>query len=158
MTSSFTNTFNAFFESEKAGGLLLIACTIFSLVLANLAIGDDYLHLWHFQLAGLSVEQWVNDGLMAVFFLLIGLELERELYSGELSSLKSALLPIFAAIGGGLRTRTDSFQFEWTSANARWHGDPDGDRYRLRPWSACTSGKPRAFVVEGVPRRAGGDG
>jgi Na+:H+ antiporter, NhaA family len=100
MTSSLSNTFNAFFDSEKASGLLLIACTIFSLVLANLAIGDDYLGLWHVQLAGLSVEEWINDGLMAVFFLLIGLELERELYSGELSSIKSALLPIFAAVGG----------------------------------------------------------
>lgn len=100
MTSSITNTFNAFFDSEKSSGLLLIACTIFSLVVANLAIGDDYLGLWHFQFAGLSIEAWVNDGLMAVFFLLIGLELERELYSGELSSIKSALLPIFAAIGG----------------------------------------------------------
>ncbi|MDR7049190.1 NhaA family Na+:H+ antiporter [Duganella sp. 3397] len=100
MTSFITNTFNSFFESEKASGVLLIACTIFSLALANLPIGEDYLRLWHFQLAGLSVEEWVNDGLMAVFFLLIGLELERELYCGELSSLKSALLPIFAAIGG----------------------------------------------------------
>lgn len=100
MTSSITNTFNAFFDSEKASGLLLIACTIFSLALANLAIGGTYLELWHVQLAGLSIEQWVNDGLMAVFFLLIGLELERELHSGELSSIKSALLPIFAAIGG----------------------------------------------------------
>jgi NhaA family Na+:H+ antiporter len=49
---------------------------------------------------GLSVEHWINDGLMAIFFLLIGLELERELYNGELSSFKNALLPIFAAVGG----------------------------------------------------------
>jgi NhaA family Na+:H+ antiporter len=55
---------------------------------------------WHINLAGLSIEHWINDALMAVFFLFIGLELERELYNGELSSIKNALLPIFAAIGG----------------------------------------------------------
>lgn len=49
---------------------------------------------------GLSIEHWINDGLMAVFFLFVGLELERELYNGELSDIRNALLPIFAAIGG----------------------------------------------------------
>jgi NhaA family Na+:H+ antiporter len=58
------------------------------------------LKLWHFYVGGLSVEHWINDGLMAIFFLLIGLELKRELYVGELSNFKNALLPIFAAIGG----------------------------------------------------------
>ena len=58
------------------------------------------MHFWHLQILGLSVEQWVNDGLMAIFFLFIGLELEREFYSGELSDFRNALLPIFAAAGG----------------------------------------------------------
>jgi NhaA family Na+:H+ antiporter len=62
--------------------------------------GDQYLNFWHIQILGLSIEYWVNDGLMAVFFLFIGLELERELYSGELSNFKKALLPFFAAVGG----------------------------------------------------------
>jgi NhaA family Na+:H+ antiporter len=95
-----SNTFKRFFESEKAGGILLIACTVISLLLANSPVGEDYLHLWHVNLAGLSIEHWVNDALMAVFFLLIGLELERELYNGELSNFRNALLPIFAAAGG----------------------------------------------------------
>ncbi|UXC37652.1 Na+/H+ antiporter NhaA [Cupriavidus gilardii] len=95
-----SNTFQRFFESEKAGGILLIACTVVSLILANSPVGDQYLHLWHVKVAGLSVEHWINDALMAVFFLLIGLELERELYNGELSSLRNALLPIVAAAGG----------------------------------------------------------
>ncbi|WP_422650450.1 Na+/H+ antiporter NhaA [Cupriavidus sp. H18C1] len=95
-----SNTFQRFFESEKAGGILLIVCTVISLMLANSPIGDQYLHLWHVKVAGLSVEHWINDALMAIFFLLIGLELERELYNGELSSLRNALLPIVAAAGG----------------------------------------------------------
>ncbi|MDQ9171607.1 Na+/H+ antiporter NhaA [Oxalobacteraceae bacterium R-40] len=95
-----SNTFKRFFGSEKAGGILLILCTILSLGIANSPLGEDYLHFWHQNVAGLSIEHWVNDALMAIFFLLIGLELERELYSGELSDFKNALLPIFAAIGG----------------------------------------------------------
>lgn len=96
----FTELFNEFFNSEKSGGLTLIAFTIVSLITANSAFGPDYLHFWHIKLFGLSIEHWINDGLMAIFFLLIGLELEREIYDGELSNLKDALLPIFGAIGG----------------------------------------------------------
>jgi len=79
---------------------LLAICTVISLGLANSAIGESYLGIWHLYLGGLSIEHWVNDGLMAIFFLLIGLELKRELYSGELSNFKNALLPIIAALGG----------------------------------------------------------
>jgi NhaA family Na+:H+ antiporter len=95
-----SKTFKNFFDSEKSSGILLIACTIVSLAVTNSSLGADYLHVWHAQAGGLSVEQWINDGAMAIFFLFIGLELERELYNGELSDFKNALLPIFAAIGG----------------------------------------------------------
>ncbi len=95
-----TNLFKEFFASEKVGGLLLILCTIVSLLLANSAIGESYHHLWLTQFFGNSLEHWINDGLMTIFFLLIGLELEREIYQGELSNFKDALLPIFGAIGG----------------------------------------------------------
>lgn len=95
-----TQTFSRFFESEKSGGILLILCTLVSLGVANSSLGAAYLGFWHTDLGGLSIEHWVNDALMAVFFLLVGLELERELYNGELSSLSDALLPIVAAIGG----------------------------------------------------------
>lgn len=95
-----SNTFTAFFDSEKSSGILLIFCTVISLLFANSAVGKDYLAIWHQDLGGLSVEYWVNDGLMAIFFLLIGLELKRELYNGELSNFKNALLPMFAAAGG----------------------------------------------------------
>ena len=100
MIKTLSKTYNAFFQSEKSGGLLLVACTIVSLLVANSILGPGYLHFWHTNLGGLSIEQWVNDALMAVFFLFVGLELERELYSGELSDFRNALLPIIAAVGG----------------------------------------------------------
>lgn len=95
-----TLTFKRFFASEKAGGIALIACTLISLLLANSSAGASYMAMWHLNLAGMSVEHWINDGLMAIFFLLIGLELERELYNGELSDMRNALLPMIAAMGG----------------------------------------------------------
>jgi NhaA family Na+:H+ antiporter len=95
-----SKTFNNFFHSEKSSGILLIICTIISLVITNSILGANYLSIWQMYVGGLSIEHWINDGLMAIFFLFIGLELERELYNGELSNFKNALLPIFAAIGG----------------------------------------------------------
>lgn len=95
-----SNTFNNFFNSKKSGGIVLIVCTLVSLAFANSILGENYLSLWQMKAGGLSVEHWINDGLMAIFFLLIGLELEREIYNGELSNFKNALLPIFAAVGG----------------------------------------------------------
>ena len=95
-----SKTFNKFFDSEKSSGILLVICTAVSLLITNSPIGADYLSFWQRHVGGLSLEHWINDALMAIFFLLIGLELERELYSGELSNFKNALLPIFAAIGG----------------------------------------------------------
>lgn len=95
-----TQVYKDFFESEKLGGLILLVCTITSFLLANSAFGESYHHFWLNEFSGKSIEYWINDGLMTIFFLLIGLELEREIYQGELSNIKDALLPIFAAIGG----------------------------------------------------------
>ena len=97
-----TKLFNDFFASEKAGGLILVFVTLFSLGLANSPWHTGYIHFWHLDLGGHSITHWINDGLMAIFFLLIGLELEREIYHGELSDLKSATLPLFGALGGML--------------------------------------------------------
>ena len=101
-TRLLTDTFNRFFESERAGGLLLLFATFISVSLTNSVLGPQYLSIWQTEFAGLTLEHWINDGLMAIFFLMIGLELERELYVGELSILRNALLPIFAALGGML--------------------------------------------------------
>src|SRR5882757_7590645 len=103
-----TKIFQEFFESERAGGLILIGCTVVSLIISNSSAGPGYIHFWHARLdlsfgnipLDHSVEHWINDGLMTVFFLLVGLEIERELYIGELADFKNALLPVIAAIGG----------------------------------------------------------
>ena len=98
----FTRLFLDFFKSEKFSGFLLIGCTALSLLVANSSWGESYAHFWHYPFAGLTVELWINDGLMAVFFLLVGLEIEREIYIGELSTFRLAILPIVAALGGML--------------------------------------------------------
>jgi NhaA family Na+:H+ antiporter len=95
-----TKIFTNFFESEKSAGLILIACTIISLSISNSNGGAEYMAFWHLMIGGMSIEHWINDGLMAIFFLMVGLELEREIYNGELSNFKEALLPFSAAMGG----------------------------------------------------------
>lgn len=97
-----TKTFKVFFENEKSGGLLLLFVTIVSLLFANSPFREGYTAFWETSLQGHSITHWINDGLMTIFFLLIGLELEREIYHGELSSIKNAALPIVAAFGGML--------------------------------------------------------
>jgi len=97
-----TGLFKEFFDSEKAGGFILILCTVLSLLIANSVWGNGYLGFWHTEIYGHHLTHWINDGLMVIFFLLIGLELERELYIGELSYIKNALFPVFAALGGML--------------------------------------------------------
>ena len=97
-----TRLYKEFFDSEKTGGLILVFVTVLSLVLANSSWQTGYINFWHFDLGGHSLVHWINDGLMTIFFLLVGLELEREIYLGELSDIKNASLPIFGALGGML--------------------------------------------------------
>ncbi|MEJ7740924.1 MAG: Na+/H+ antiporter NhaA [Chitinophagaceae bacterium] len=88
MAGKFTNLFTGFFDSEKVAGLLLVICTVVSLAIANSAIGESYMHFMHQQVdlsfanvsLNYSVEHWINDGLMAIFFLMVGLKL-RENYT-----------------------------------------------------------------------------
>ncbi len=102
--------FQEFAKLEASGGILLIACTVIALVWANSPWAATYDHLWHtnltFGLAGNNLSEplhfWINDGLMALFFLLVGLEIKRETLVGELASFRKAALPIAAAIGGML--------------------------------------------------------
>jgi NhaA family Na+:H+ antiporter len=97
-----------FLHQQTSGGILLIVCTIIALVWANSPLAESYHHLWQTNLSiavhgvGLSysIHHWINDGLMVVFFFVVGLEIKRELIAGELSSAQKAALPIAAAIGG----------------------------------------------------------
>jgi NhaA family Na+:H+ antiporter len=100
--------FRDFFRSGQIGGILLIISVIVSLIIANAGFYDEFHSIlnYSFGYAPLDLqyttEVWINDGLMAIFFLLVGLEIKRELLEGELSSVKKAVLPLFAAIGGML--------------------------------------------------------
>lgn len=97
-----TQLFNDFFESEKTGGIVLLLCTVASLMLANSPWQESYVGFWKTDMSGHHLDHWVNDGLMAIFFFMVGLELVREVYIGELSKLKNAALPMVGALGGML--------------------------------------------------------
>ena len=98
----------AFLAVESSGAILLVISTLVALVWANSPLGDAYYHFWHapisIDIAGralnMSLAHWVNDGLMVLFFLLVGLEIKREVLIGELASVRRAALPFAAAIGG----------------------------------------------------------
>jgi len=96
----FTGYLTTLMRSDKAGGIILIAVTALSLLLANSIFKESYIQVWSHKVAGDSIVHWINDGLMAIFFLLIGLELKREIIEGKLSSVKTASFPVFGAIGG----------------------------------------------------------
>lgn len=108
VNTKLSKLFTEFFQSEQSSGIVLILCTLIAIVVANSPLGKTFIDFWHMKLGfetgriglNLTLEHWINDGLMAIFFLLIGLEIEREIYIGELSDLKSASLPIIAALGG----------------------------------------------------------
>ncbi len=97
-----------FFATEASGGILLLLATVLALLVANSELAPDYHALLEFkggftlgeETLHLSLQHWINDGLMAVFFLLVGLEIKRELVEGELNSRAKAALPVIAAIGG----------------------------------------------------------
>lgn len=100
--------FEEFIHRQTTSGLLLMGTAVLALILANGPLADSYAHILHTQLsvgAGswkleMSLHHWINDGLMAFFFFVIGLELKREILVGELANLRNAVLPIGAAIGG----------------------------------------------------------
>lgn len=119
-----TNVFNHFFENEKAGGLVLVFVTLLSLIIANSPWYEGYLSFWNIDFNGHTITHWINDGLMTIFFLLIGLELEREVYQGELSDIKSASLPIVGALGGMLVPAGIYMAFNYGTATKSGAGIP----------------------------------
>jgi NhaA family Na+:H+ antiporter len=100
--------FADFFKQESSSGILIVVASILGLIIANSPFGKNYFEILKTKLSfdlgffdfEMDVSHLVNDGLMAIFFLVVGLEIKRELTSGHLSNLKSALLPLLAAIGG----------------------------------------------------------
>lgn len=102
--------FGTFLQDETIGGKLILTAALLSLIVVNSPIRDAFNHFWHTPVAlgygawslSLDIRHWVNEGLMAFFFLVVGLEIKRELVKGELKDQKTAILPIGAAIGGML--------------------------------------------------------
>jgi NhaA family Na+:H+ antiporter len=89
-----------FFDSEASGGMILMGVTVIALVIANSPLADAYFAVLKTYVLGLSVLHWINDALMAVFFLLVGLEIKREMLDGQLSTWPRRILPGIAALGG----------------------------------------------------------
>ncbi len=124
--------FRDFFQSGQIGGIILIFCVIVSLIIANSSWGSGFEQLlateWGYQSVAVQLRYsnslWINDGLMAIFFLLVGLEIKRELLEGELSSLKKAAMPVFAALGGMLVPALIYFAFNSGEATKSGWGIP----------------------------------
>ena len=122
------NVFKNFVKSNNFGGILLFLCVILSLIVANSAMGEKLQNILDTVVGfenesvhlNYSVSMWINDGLMAIFFLLVGLEIKREIVEGELSSPKKALLPILCAIGGAIVPAIIFFMFN--SGSETIHG------------------------------------
>jgi Na+:H+ antiporter, NhaA family len=121
-----------FFESEATGGILLLICTITALTWANSRWSATYFHIqesrigftWNELHFALSVGEWISDGLMAIFFFVVGLEIKREILIGELSSLRKAALPVAAAAGGMALPALIYIAFNQAGAGARGWGIP----------------------------------
>ncbi|MEP7218546.1 MAG: Na+/H+ antiporter NhaA [Bacteroidota bacterium] len=127
-----TMPFQRFLHSEESGGIVLIVCTIIALVWANSGFSDSYVALWesHFTIGfdafhlSKSLLHWINDGLMAVFFLFVGLEIKREILVGELASFRKAILPVAGAFGGMLVPATIYILFNSGGAGSAGWGIP----------------------------------
>ncbi|WP_319536779.1 Na+/H+ antiporter NhaA [uncultured Vibrio sp.] len=107
-----------FFKMESAGGILLVIAAAIAMTIANTPLGETYQSILHTYVLGMSVSHWINDGLMAVFFLLIGLEVKRELLEGALKSKETAIFPAIAAVGGMLAPALIYVAFNASDAQA----------------------------------------
>ncbi len=124
-TLRITTIFRDFFQNQQSAGVLLVLCTLASLFISNSIWGTAYVSMWKFEFGTEalhlhlkhSVTDWINDALMALFFLLVGIEIKRELVEGELSDRKRAMLPVMGAIGGMIVPALIYFVFNINSPN-----------------------------------------
>lgn len=121
-----------FFKNESSSGLILLICAIIAVIIANSSLVETYEHILHTYITigyreisiSMSVLHWINDGLMAIFFFVVGMEIKRELVIGELKSIKKALLPICAAIGGMIVPAVIYVLFNYREATVTGWGIP----------------------------------
>ncbi|MCY4437757.1 MAG: Na+/H+ antiporter NhaA [Chloroflexi bacterium] len=124
--------FQEFAHAQASSGIVLLACVIVAIVWANSPFGSSYYDLWHLHFAvrigdfvfDKPLEYWINDGLMVIFFFVVGLEIKREVIAGELASPRRAMLPIMAAIGGMLVPAAIFLWFNWGEPGQRGWGIP----------------------------------
>jgi NhaA family Na+:H+ antiporter len=122
-----SSAMRAFFQSQSAGGILLMGVAVLALLVANSPLASLYFELLQARVAGLSVLHWINDGLMAVFFLLVGLEIKREFLDGQLASWDKRILPGLGALGGVIAPACIYVLFN------------RGDAQALRGWAVPTA-------------------
>lgn len=111
------NIFSAFAQNESTPGIVLFLAAAFAIVMANSGLSGKYEEFTHYYVFGTTVGHIVNDGLMAIFFLFIGLEMKKELVEGELSALKTAILPLIGAAGGMLLPALIYLYFNYGNPN-----------------------------------------
>lgn len=112
------STLRQFLDAEASGGIVLMAVAVLAILTANSALADDYFHILHVYIGPLSLQHWINDALMAVFFLLVGLEIKREMLDGQLSSWSRRILPGAAAAGGMAVPALVYLYFNWADPAA----------------------------------------
>jgi len=127
-----TKAINSFINKESFSGIFLFISTVLALMIANSPLGEAYYNLWHTPLGitfgtttvSMTLTYWIDDGLMALFFLLVGLEIKRELLYGELSSVQKASLPILGALGGMIVPALLYFVFNQSGEESNGFGIP----------------------------------
>lgn len=112
------STLRRFLDGEASGGLVLMAVAALAILTANSPLADTYFHALHVYIGPLSLQHWVNDALMALFFLLVGLEIKREMLDGQLSSWSRRVLPGAAAAGGMLFPALIYLALNWSDTSA----------------------------------------
>ncbi|MEB2843272.1 Na+/H+ antiporter NhaA [Rhizobiales bacterium RZME27] len=121
------STLRNFLDNEAAGGLVLMAMAALAIIVANSPLAEPYFHALHIYIGPLSLQHWINDALMAVFFLVVGLEIKREMLDGQLSTWSRRILPGAAAAGGMLFPALFYVAFNWNDPTA------------LRGWAVPTA-------------------
>lgn len=121
------STLRNFLDNEAAGGLVLMAMAALAIIVANSPLSEPYFHALHVYIGPLSLQHWINDALMAVFFLVVGLEIKREMLDGQLSTWSRRILPGAAAAGGMLFPALFYVAFNWNDPAA------------LRGWAVPTA-------------------
>jgi len=139
----------AFLDNASSGGIILMVAAALAILVANSPLAAAYFDGLHAYVGGLSVHHWINDGLMALFFLLVGLEIKREVIDGQLSTWPRRVLPGSAAIGGMVGPALIYLAFNMSPT-----GHPGRDGHCICSWRTIAFGVARAHDAKGVPDRS----